>query len=288
LRRALGEAYELEVVCTAGAWNIEVDPAQLEVSLVNLAVNARDAMPEGGKLTIETSNAFIDETYLAKASDLTPGQYAVISVSDTGAGMPPEVIARAFEPFFTTKPTGQGTGLGLSQVYGFAKQSGGHVNLYSEVGEGVTVKMYFPRVYRSAGPSEQVGRAPTVLGRGQRILVVEDDDDLRRFVTDTLRDLNYDVAEASNGKQALEMVQNGVSFEALLTDVVMPGLNGRQLAEQVMSIAPSIKILYMTGYSRNAIIHHGRLDPGLTLLQKPFTRHELANYLGRLWTADTP
>jgi len=284
LRRALGENYELEVVCGAGAWNIEVDPAQLDVSLVNLVVNARDAIEEGGKVTIETGNAFLDDNYCRAHAELKPGQYAMIAVSDTGSGMTPDVLARAFEPFFTTKSAGRGTGLGLSQVYGFVKQSGGHITIYSEPGHGTAVKMYFPRAYRAADQIDKPAQAKTLLGSGQRVLVVEDDDDLRKYVTDTLRDLNYDVAEAANGEEALKAVEGeGKRFDALLTDVVMPGLNGRQLADRITALSPATRVIYMTGYSRNAIIHHGRLDPGLKLLQKPFSRADLAAHIGGLW-----
>jgi signal transduction histidine kinase len=284
LRRALGENYELEVVLGAGAWNIEVDSAQLDVTLVNLVVNARDAIEEGGKVTIETGNAFLDDNYCRAHPELKSGQYAMIAVSDSGSGMAPEVLARAFEPFFTTKSTGRGTGLGLSQVYGFVKQSGGHVTLYSEPGQGTAVKMYFPRAYRDTDQIAKPTQAAALVGGGQRILVVEDDGELRKYVTDTLRDLNYDVTEAANGEEALKAVEaEGKSFDALLTDVVMPGLNGRQLADRITALSPATRVIYMTGYSRNAIIHHGRLDPGLKLLQKPFSRADLAAHIGGLW-----
>ena len=284
LRRALGENYELEVTYGAGAWNIEADPAQLDVTLVNLVVNARDAIEQGGKVTIETGNAYLDDNYCRAHPELKPGQYAMVAVSDTGSGMTADVLARAFEPFFTTKAAGRGTGLGLSQVYGFVKQSGGHVTMYSEPGQGTSVKMYFPRAYRAADQIDKPSQAKPLLGRGQSILVVEDDDDLRKYVTDTLRDLNYTVAEAANGEEALKAVEgDGKKFDALLTDVVMPGLNGRQLADRITAINPAVRVIFMTGYSRNAIIHHGRLDPGVKLLQKPFSRADLAEHIGGLW-----
>ncbi len=284
LRRALGETYDLEVVGAAGAWNIEVDPTQLDVALLNLVLNARDAMAEGGKVTIETGNAFLDDKYCRGHPELKSGQYVLISVSDTGAGMSPETVARAFEPFFTTKLAGRGTGLGLSQVYGFVKQSRGHVTIYSEVGQGCTVKLYFPRAYGKADELPAGAQSATIApGNRESILVVEDDDELRRYVTETLKDLNYEIAEAANGEHALSLVENGgKKFDVLLTDVVMPGLNGRQLADRVSALSPATKVMYMTGYSRNAIIHHGRLDPGLKLLQKPFSRDDLAAQIGEL------
>lgn len=283
LRRAIGENYELDVVCAAGAWNIEVDLSQLEVTLVNLAVNARDAMEDAGKLSIETGSASLDEAYCDNHEGLKPGQYATISVSDNGPGMTSEVLARAFEPFFTTKAAGRGTGLGLSQVYGFMKQSGGHVSLYSEMGNGVTVKLYFPRVQRDPDKLD-VRRSSVTSGDGQRILVVEDDEDLRRFVAETLVELNYTASAAANAEQALALVETSPQpFHAVLTDVVMPGLNGRQLADRLALLSPSTQVVFMTGYSRNAIVHHGRLDSGVRLLQKPFSRDELADQLRRLW-----
>ncbi|MBV9557679.1 MAG: response regulator [Pseudolabrys sp.] len=289
LRRALGEAYDVEIVCAAGAWNIEVDRSQLDVALLNLVVNARDAMEEGGKVTIETGNAFLDDDYCSQHAGLKPGQYALIAVTDKGSGMPHEVAARAFDPFFTTKPAGRGTGLGLSQAYGFVKQSGGHISLYSELGHGTTVKMYFPRAYRAAdGAKANPARDETHAGQGQTVLVVEDDEELRNYVVETLRDLNYSVEQASSSEDALKIFADGRSFDALLTDVVMPGLNGRQLADRVVKLRPDIKVLYMTGYSQNAIIHHGRLDPGVQLLQKPFSRNELAAQFAKLFGAGSP
>ena len=276
LQRALGENRQLEVVTAAGAWNAELDPGQLEVALLNLAVNSRDAMPDGGKVTIEVANAYIDEAYAARHS-MTSGQYVLISHSDTGCGMPPDTLRRAFEPFFTTKPVGQGTGLGLSQVFGFIKQSGGHVNIYSEVGQGTTVKMYFPRAYQEAqkDAGAETAAAPA-RGAGEHVLVVEDDADLRDFVVQMLNDLNYRTSRAESAEAALDYVKANTGIDLVITDVVMPGMNGRQLADAISTTAPAIKVIFMTGYSRNAIVHHGRLDPGVVLLQKPFTREELA------------
>jgi PAS domain S-box-containing protein len=285
LQRALGENRPLEIVGAAGAWNIEADPVQLEAALLNLVLNARDAMPDSGKVTLESANVYVDERYAAQHPDIKPGQYVVVSVSDTGSGMPPDVLSRAFEPFFTTKPAGHGTGLGLSQVFGFVKQSGGHVNLYSEVGQGTTIKMYFPRAYRAVEKITQEKHDAVIQGNGQHILVVEDDADVRNFVSETLRDLNYRVAATESAEAALEYIGNHDPVDAIVTDVIMPGMNGRQLADAVGAVSPQAKVIFMTGYSRNAIVHHGRLDPGVVLLQKPFTREELSSRLHSLLTS---
>jgi len=285
LQRALGENRPLEIVGAAGSWNIEADPVQLEAALLNLVLNARDAMPDSGKVTLESANVYVDERYAAQHPDIKPGQYVVVSVSDTGSGMPPDVLSRAFEPFFTTKPAGHGTGLGLSQVFGFVKQSGGHVNLYSEVGQGTTIKMYFPRAYRAVEKITQEKHDAIIQGNGQHILVVEDDADVRKFVSETLRDLNYRVAATESAEAALEYIGNHDPVDAIVTDVIMPGMNGRQLADAVGAVSPQAKVIFMTGYSRNAIVHHGRLDPGVVLLQKPFTREELSSRLHSLLTS---
>jgi signal transduction histidine kinase len=276
LRRALGEDVSMEIVGAGGVWPVEADPAELEAAILNLAVNARDAMPDGGKLTIETGNAYLDDTYCRQYSDLRPGQYVQISVTDTGVGMTGEIIDRAFEPFFTTKQAGQGTGLGLSQVYGFVKQSGGHVKIYSEVGEGTTVKMYLPRFARQASPPAEKNSEPRRGRPGECILVVEDDAEVRAYVVETLRGLGYDVIEAAGAEEALALMDRQRSINLLLTDVVMPGQNGRKLADAARQRQASLKVLYMTGYSRNAIVHQGRLDPGVELLQKPLTSEQLA------------
>jgi signal transduction histidine kinase/CheY-like chemotaxis protein len=276
LQRALGEQIALEIVGAAGLWVAEADEVELETALINLAVNARDAMPDGGKLTIETSNTYLDDAYCRQHGDLQPGQYVLIAVSDTGVGMPKDVIDRAFEPFFTTKQAGQGTGLGLSQVYGFAKQLGGHVNIYSEVGEGTTVKMY---LRRHSGGITVPGEAPTEAAQGRRgecILVVEDDAEVRGYVVETLTELGYEVLAANGAEQAIELMQQRKTVSLLLTDVVMPGKNGRKLAEEARTLSPSLSVLYMTGYSRNAIVHQGRLDSGVELIQKPLTTEQLA------------
>jgi CheY-like chemotaxis protein len=271
---------ELEIIGTAGVWHCEADPAQLEAALLNLAVNAKDAMPSGGKLTIESSNAFLDENYCSLLGDVAPGQYVQIAVTDSGAGMTPETMDRAFEPFFTTKQVGKGTGLGLSQVHGFVKQSGGHVKIYSELGQGTTVKIYLPRC-SSVSQSEPstVKREETSAKPGEAILVVEDDDDVRAHVLETLEGAGYRVVVAARGDQALGLLAEEGPIDLLLTDVVLPGMTGRQIAEEAARLRPGLKVLYMTGYSRNAIVHQGRLDHGVELLQKPFSQAELCKRL---------
>jgi signal transduction histidine kinase/CheY-like chemotaxis protein len=276
MRRALGEDISLEIVGGGGVWPVEADPAELEAVILNLAVNARDAMPSGGKLTIETSNSYLDEAY-CRELDIRPGQYVQIAVTDTGSGMTKDVIERAFEPFFTTKQSGQGTGLGLSQVYGFVKQSGGHVRIYSEVGEGTTVKIYLRRFLGKSLTQEETAKEPRRGHSHECILVVEDDDDVRAYVAETLGGLGYDVLEAANGEEALRLIDEHKRVDLLLTDVVMPGMNGRKLAEEAKQHQPNLKILFMTGYSRNAIVHQGRLDPDVELIQKPLTSEQLAN-----------
>jgi signal transduction histidine kinase len=275
-KRTLGETVALQIVGSAGLWNVEVDRAQMEAAILNLVVNARDAMPQGGKLTIETANAYLDEDYSRRHSEVRAGQYVLIAVSDNGHGMTPEVMGRAFEPFFTTKEVGQGTGLGLSQVYGFVKQSGGHVKIYSEVNEGTTIKIYIPRLIKQVAPVHAPEEEAIGAGNGEVILVVEDDPDVRGYIVETLSVLKYNVLEASDAQAALQMLQrSGGTIDLLLTDVVLPGMNGRQLADQAKRQLPALKILFMTGYSRNAIVHQGRLDPDVVLLQKPLTQRSL-------------
>jgi PAS domain S-box-containing protein len=278
LQRSLGETVEIETVGSAGLWTTEVDYNQLEVALLNLALNSRDAMPKGGKLTIEAANAILDYEYCRSNPEVSPGQYVLLSVSDTGAGMSKDVLNRAFEPFFTTKESGQGTGLGLSQVYGFVKQSGGHIKIYSEVAEGTTVKIYLPRFFGSKDDDEAADEALLAVGEnGETVLIVEDDGDLRRYLADVVHSLGYGVVTASNANMALDLLnQQNVHFDLMLTDVVMAGMNGRELAEKANSVRPDLKVIYMTGYSRNAVTHHGRLDPNLDVLQKPITQSELA------------
>jgi two-component system, NtrC family, sensor kinase len=278
LNRTLGEKVSIETVGGAGLWQTEVDAAELESSVINLAINARDAMPDGGKLTIETGNAFLDEDYCEAFQDLQPGQYVMISVTDTGCGMATEVVEKATEPFFTTKPTGHGTGLGLSQVYGFVKQSGGHLRIYSEPGEGTTVKIYLPRCVAS-GPELTPSNAGSRLeeGSGEAILVVEDDAEVRSYVVEALSGVGYHVLEAGDAEAALTILATGTKIQLMLTDVVMPGMNGRALADAARQSHPGMKTLFMTGYSRNAIVHQGRLDPGVSLIQKPFSQASLAS-----------
>jgi PAS domain S-box-containing protein len=278
LNRSLGETISVETVRGAGLWKIEADANALESAMLNLAVNARDAMPQGGRLTIETTNAYIDEAYAVAHAEVVPGQYVLISVSDTGSGMDPETIRRAFEPFFTTKPVGQGTGLGLSQVYGFVKQSGGHVKIYSEVGQGTTIKMYLPRMERSEEPQEGPSSGPVPEGNaGETILVVEDDESVRSYSVDALRDLGYRVLEASDGPSALRLLETKTPVDLLFTDVVLPGgMTGAQIAAQARELRPGLKVLFTTGYARNAIFHHGRLDKGVQLITKPFSFSDLA------------
>ena len=284
LRRALGEDVSLKIV-GGGVWPVEADAAELDAAILNLAVNARDAMPEGGKLTIEASNSYLDDSYCRQNADVQPGQYVQIAVTDTGSGMPKDVIERAFEPFFTTKESGQGTGLGLSQVYGFVKQSGGHVKIYSEAGEGTTIKIYLPRFFGRASAAEEKAAAPRRGRSGESVLVVEDDSDVRDYVVETLASLGYKVFEAGEAESALRLLDENPSVHLLLTDVVMPGMNGRKLAEEARLRRPDLKILYMTGYSRNAIMHQGRLDIGVDLLQKPISSEQLASAVRRMLDA---
>ena len=280
LNRTLGETIEVETIQSARIWPVEVDVNQMENALLSLAVNARDAMPDGGKLTIEVANTHIDEDYAAQEAEVSPGQYVLISVSDTGQGMDEDVLSHAIEPFFTTKEVGRGTGLGLSMVYGFIKQSGGHIRVYSERGHGTTVKIYLPRFYGPLPDNDTgtVSRATPVCGGDETVLVCEDDDKVRAYTVDVLKELGYRVMEADNGAaalQALEMASEPIDL--LFTDVILPGgMTGADIAQQARAQQPGLRILFATGYARNAIIHHGRLDPGVELLTKPFTYAELA------------
>jgi PAS domain S-box-containing protein len=278
IHRTLGEIISVETVLGAGLWRVEADPNELESAILNLAVNARDAMPNGGRLTLETGNAHIDDAYVATHRELVPGQYVAVSVSDTGVGMDEKVIAQAFEPFFTTKPVGKGTGLGLSQVYGFVKQSGGHVKIYSEVGQGTTVKIYLPRLADTALPEDSSDRQPYPEAAAEEtILVLEDDEDVRSYSVDILRELGYRVVEAHDGPAALRLLEQNPRVDLLFTDVVLPGgMTGAQVAAQARATRPNLKVLFTTGYARNAIIHHGRLDKGVQLITKPFSFEDLA------------
>lgn len=287
LVRALGEHIRIETVCGAGLWRGMVDAAQLENALLNLSVNARDAMPDGGSLTIETRNVELDDTYVvdqahgaAGGADIVPGQYIMIAVTDSGTGMDEETRMRAFDPFFTTKDVGKGSGLGLSMVYGFVRQSKGHVRIYSELGHGTTVKIYLPRAEDEAAPSEDRFASTSVPGGSEKILVVEDDELVRNQVRAQLTSLGYNVVIANDGLQALEVLREVADFDLLFTDVVMPrGLNGRELAEQALKLYPKLPVLFTSGYADNALIHHGRLEAGAALLHKPYRKHELANQI---------
>ncbi len=278
LRHSLGGAIRLETVLAGGLWRVHADPNQLENVILNLAVNARDAMADGGRLTIETANCHLDERYAAEHIGLAPGQYVLIAVSDIGAGMTPEVVAKAFDPFFTTKEVGRGTGLGLSQVYGFVKQTGGHVKIYSEVGQGTVVKVYLPRLTGVVGDSSASTQGQDVpLGdRLEVVLVVEDEPAVRLLSVETLVELGYEVLEADGAATALKLLDAHPEVALLFTDVVMPEINGRMLADEARKRRPDLKVLFTTGYTRNAVVHNGVLDPGVQLIGKPFTIEELA------------
>jgi len=282
LRRALGEAVEIETVIAGGLWNTYVDPTQVETALLNLAVNARDAMAGRGKLTIEAGNARLDETYASSHVDVEPGQYVMVAVSDTGCGMPSEMIERVFDPFFTTKPEGEGTGLGLSMVHGFVKQSGGHVKVYSEVGQGTTIRLYLPRSRLKEDEAVDVAQG-AVAGGTEVILVVEDDDDVRATTVDLLLDLGYRVLKARDADAALIILESGASIDLLFTDVVLPGAIGaRELACKAQQRILGLPVLFTSGYTDNAIVHGDRLDQDVELLSKPYTRDELAVKLRKL------
>ena len=276
LRRSIGEAIEIETVVSGGLWNAFVDSTQIENAVLNLAINARDAMDGVGKLTIEVRNAHLDPEYAAENSEVRPGQYVMIAVTDTGAGISPEIVEQVFEPFFTTKPEGKGSGLGLSMVYGFVKQSGGHVKIYSEVGQGTSIKIYLPRVHEDE--DQVAGPALVEAGGGsETILVVEDDEEVRATVSDLLRELGYKVLTAKDAGSALPILESGVRVDLLFTDVVMPGpLRSPELARKAKERLPSIGVLFTSGYTENAIVHGGRLDAGVNLLTKPYSRQVLA------------
>ena len=278
LRHTLGGQVDIQMVRAPGLWTTLVDPGQLESGLLNLAINARDAMPDGGRLTIETANAELDDAYAARHSDVMPGQYVMLAVSDTGSGIAPEVLARVFEPFFTTKQMGKGTGLGLAMVYGFVKQSKGHIAIYSEPGRGTTVKVYLPRL-NGAEAVAAPATTPELVhgGANQLILLAEDDAMVRAFARGQLQELGYRVIEAASGPLALDLLRAHDDVDLLLTDVVMPGgMTGRQLADAARALRPALPVLYTSGYTENAIVHHGRLDPGVILLSKPYRRADLA------------
>ncbi len=289
LIRTVGESIKIETVLAAGLWPAYADPSHLDNAIVNLVVNARDAMPDGGRVTIETANASLDEAYVAQFGDVAPGQYVLVSVSDTGPGIPPEVLARVFEPFFTTKDVGKGTGLGLATIHGFVKQSKGHIRIYSEPGQGATVKIYLPRLTDAplvtAAPEI---REPSEDGApnaetGEVVLLVEDDDGVRDFARTALESLGYRVIAGSDGVEGLALLRQAERVDVLFTDVVLPGgMNGRKLADEALRLKPRLAILFTTGYTRNAIVHDGRLDPDVQLISKPYTRGLLARSLRRI------
>ncbi len=276
LRRAIGEAIEVETVVAGGLWNTFIDPAQVENALLNLAINARDAMDGRGKLTIELGNAHLDDAYALTHDEVVPGQYVMLAVSDTGSGMSPDIIEKVFEPFFSTKAEGKGSGLGLSMVYGFVKQSGGHVKIYSEVGEGTTIKLYLPRALQSEDVEVAVDNGP-IAGGTETVLVVEDDDAVRETVVAMLSDLGYRVLKAVDATNALVVIESGIPIDMLFTDVVMPGtLKSPELARKAKERLPNIAVLFTSGYTENSIVHGGKLDAGVELLSKPYTREALA------------
>ena len=277
LRSTLGEHIRIETVSAAGLWLTQADAHQLESALLNIAINARDAMPDGGRLTVETGNVYLDEAYCRQVPEVEPGQFVLIALSDTGTGMSPAIAARVFDPFFTTKPPGKGTGLGLSQVYGFIKQSRGHIRIYSEVGAGTSVKIYLPRLIGEAdAPMQAVPQTVQRGNAGDTILVVEDDPLMRQMSVDALTDLGYTVLDSDSAAGALRILDRGGAVKLLFTDVVMPEMNGKKLADEALRRRPDLKILFTTGYTPNAVVHGGVLDPGVNFLGKPFTLEQLA------------
>ena len=284
IRRTVGPEIRVDIVGAVGLWNPSVDANQLENALLNLCINARDAMPSGGRITIETANRWIDER-AAKERDLSPGQYISLCVSDTGCGMSAEVIARAFDPFFTTKPLGQGTGLGLSMIYGFARQSGGQVRIYSEVGKGAMVCIYLPRHAGSEIPAEPLPDAASIVvaAAGENVLVVDDEPLVRMLVTEVLQDLGYRAIECEDGVAALKVLESTRRLDLMVTDVGLPnGINGRQLADAARTLRPSLKVLFITGYAENAVFSHGHLEAGFEVLTKPFAMDVLASRISTI------
>jgi PAS domain S-box-containing protein len=269
IRRTLGERIELHCELCADLWTASTDANQLESALLNLAINARDAMPDGGHLTVETANVQLDKAYSSLHEDVEPGEYVAVSVSDTGVGMPPEVLEKAVDPFFTTKPVGEGTGLGLSVIYGFTKQSRGHLRIYSEVGQGTTVRLFLPRALQSAVHIKPVA-VETPRGHGETILVVEDDATVRSIISDVLKDLGYNVLTAADARFAIPLLQSKGAIDLLISDVILPHVNGRKLAEIARVSRPSLKVLFVSGYSENAIFRGSLVDAGMDLLTKPF------------------
>lgn len=288
VRRTLGESIAIELTTSDELWTAIVDPNQLQSALLNLAINARDAMPNGGKLTIELSNSTLDVSYVATDREVTPGEYVLLAVTDTGTGMSADTLERVFEPFFTTKPVGTGTGLGLSMVYGFVKQSKGHIRIDSELGRGTTVNLYLPRTLEGEAAARPIDETKTERGNGETILVVEDDDGVRASVASQLVELGYRVVTVENGEKALKVLAGGKRFDLLFTDVVMPGgLNGRGLADEARMLDPALRVLYTSGYSESVITHQGRLDEGVDLLSKPYRRTQLAHAIRSALSSST-
>lgn len=294
LRRTIGETITVETALTGDLWKAAIDPNQLENTILNLAINSRDAMPEGGRLTIETANTHLDEDYVIEhAGDVARGQYVLVAITDSGTGMTREILDRAFEPFFTTKPTGVGTGLGLSMVYGFVKQSGGHIKIYSEPGKGASIKIYFPRLADDSDlpawqPAEiEETQAQDAGDLGDTILLVEDDEEVNRFATEVLREEGYNVIATHDARSALRLLDANPGIKLLFTDIILPGgMNGRQLSDEALRRRPDLKVLYATGYTRDAIIHHGRIDADVELLNKPFTHDLLTRKVRQILDAD--
>jgi signal transduction histidine kinase/CheY-like chemotaxis protein len=269
LQRTMGERIDLVCELSDDLWTASTDANQLESALLNLAINARDAMPDGGRLTIETANVQLDQAYASLHEDVQPGEYVTVSVSDTGIGMPPEVLEKALDPFFTTKPVGEGTGLGLSVIYGFTKQSRGHLRIYSEVGQGTTVKLYLPRALQNAIDLKPVA-LETPRGHGETILVVEDDATVRSIISDVLRDLGYNVLTAADARFAIPLLQSKEAIDLLISDVILPHVNGRKLAEMARTSRPALKVLFVSGYSEDAIVRGDLIEAGMDMLTKPF------------------
>jgi len=282
--RILGEDIRIRLETSDDLWCIAADPAQMEAAILNLAINARDAMPKGGKLTIETQNVRLDEDYVARNPEATSGEFVMIAVSDSGTGMTPEVLAQVFDPFFTTKEVGKGSGLGLSMVYGFVKQSRGHIKIYSEISHGTTIRIYLPKITSTIAPEDPMPDLTLSEARGsETILVTEDEDSVRTYVTEQLRALGYTVLETTNAAAALAILAERSDVDLLFTDVVLPGgMNGRQLADEALSKYPTLKVLYTTGYTENAVVHHGKLDAGVELLSKPYRRADLARHIRKV------
>jgi CheY-like chemotaxis protein len=279
IRRTMGPSVTVEVVAAAGLWTTHVDQNQLESALLNLCINAHHAMPHGGRVTIETGNRWLDER-AARMRELAPGQYVSLSVSDTGSGMTEEVRARAFDPFFTTQPIGMGTGLGLSMIYGFVRQSGGHVRIYSELGQGTVVTLYLPRSMGPADDAETLDDLPPVAQavQGETVLVVDDEETVRMLVRELLEELGYAMLEAADGAAGLAIVESGARIDLLVTDVGLPGgMNGRQLADAARARRPGLKVLFITGFAENAVVGQGHMEPGMHVMTKPFAMDLLAS-----------